>query len=282
MNDETRAHPFRDSHQDREASHHTPDTEQTRAPAYRLAFDDEDFLCRDELRPVRLQLELLKPEMLMAEYGIESTVVLFGGARIPEPSKKAAARTETLGELSKYYDEAREFARLMTLRAKKNGHRENVIVTGGGPGVMEAGNRGALDAGGVSIGLNIVLPHEQAPNKYVTPDLCFNFHYFAIRKMHFLMRAKAVAVFPGGFGTLDELFESLTLIQTGRMKRVPILLFGESFWRGIVNWETLAQAGTISDDDLELFRFVETAQEAIEHIDNWQGAGEKREKIPGR
>ncbi len=282
MNDHTRAHPFRDSGQDREASHQLPDTEQTRASAYRLAFDDADFLCRDELRPVRLQLELLKPEMLMAEYGIESTVVLFGGARIPAPENKSSARTKTLADLSKYYDEAREFARLMTLRAKKNGHREDVIVTGGGPGVMEAGNRGAVDAGGVSIGLNIVLPHEQAPNEYVTPDLCFNFHYFAIRKMHFLMRAKAVAVFPGGFGTLDELFESLTLIQTGRMKRVPILLFGEKFWRSIVNWEALADAGTISADDLELFRFVETAQAAIDAIDGWQGAGEKRGKIPGR
>ncbi len=282
MNDHSRTHPFRHSKQDRDASHQTPDTEQTRAPAYRLAFDDEDFLCRDELRPVRLQLELLKPEMLMAEYGVESTVVLFGGARIPEPGKKETARTKTLADLSKYYDEAREFSRLITLRAKKNGYREDVIVTGGGPGVMEAGNRGAIDAGGVSIGLNIVLPHEQAPNKYVTPELCFNFHYFAIRKMHFLMRAKAIAVFPGGFGTLDELFESLTLIQTGRMQRVPILLFGEQFWRSIVNWDALADAGTISADDLKLFRFVETAKDAIGAIDTWKGAGEKRGKIPGR
>ena len=282
MKDEDRAHPFRDSHQDREASHHIPDTPQTRSPSYRLAFDDEKFLCRDELRPVRLQLELLKPEMLMEEYGVESTVVMFGGARIPEPAKKDTARTKTLSDLSVYYDEAREFARLMTLRSKKNGHRENVIVTGGGPGVMEAGNRGAMDAGGVSIGLNIVLPHEQAPNEYVTPDLCFNFHYFAIRKMHFLMRAKAVAVFPGGFGTLDEMFESLTLIQTGRMERVPFLLFGESFWRKIINWDALADAGTISADDLELFKFVDTAKQAIEAMDNWEGAGEKRGSIPGR
>jgi len=282
MNDEPRAHPFRDSQQDREASRHIPDTPQTRAPAYRLAFDDNDFLCRDELRPVRLQLELLKPEMLMAEYGVESTIVLFGGARIPEPSKKGSARTKTLGELSKYYDEAREFSRLMTLRSKENGHREHVIMTGGGPGVMEAGNRGAADAGGVSIGLNIVLPHEQAPNEYVTPDLCFNFHYFGIRKMHFLMRAKALVVFPGGFGTLDEMFESLTLIQTGRMERIPFLLFGEEFWRKIINWDALEEAGTISSDDLELFRFVETAADAVYQIDNWQGAGEKRHEIPGR
>ena len=282
MDDDFRTHAFRDSHQDREASHQTPDTKQTRAPAYRLAFDDADFMCRDELRPVRWQLELQKPEMLMAEYGIESTVVLFGGARIPEPDKKNAARTKTLAELSKYYAEAREFARLMTLRAKKNAYRDNVIVTGGGPGVMEAGNRGAVDAGGVSIGLNIVLPHEQAPNEFVTPDLCFNFHYFAIRKMHFLMRAKAVAVFPGGFGTFDELFESLTLIQTGRMKRVPILLFGEEFWRSVVHWEALSDAGTISPEDLELFRFVETAEQAVIVMDSWEGVGEKRGIIPGR
>ena len=282
MNDQGRSHPFRDSHQDREAAHHTPDTAQTRSPAYRLAYDDHDFMCRDELRPVRLQLELLKPELMMQEYGVDSTIVLFGGARIPEPANKEGARTETLAELSKYYDEAREFARLMTLQSKKNGHRENVIVTGGGPGVMEAGNRGAADAGGVSIGLNIVLPHEQAPNEYVTPDLCFNFHYFAIRKMHFLMRAEAVAIFPGGFGTMDELFESLTLIQTGRMKRVPILLFGQSFWEKIINWPALAEAGTISPEDLKLFRFVETAREAVDAIETWEGKGEKRGAIPGR
>ena len=277
-----RKHPLRDSHQDREQAHKTPDTAQTRAPAYRLAYDDQEFMCRDELRPVRLQLELLKPEMLMQEYGVESTVVLFGGARIPEPTKKDTARTETLANLSKYYDEAREFARLITLESKQNGHKENVVVTGGGPGVMEAGNRGAQDAGGVSIGLNIVLPHEQAPNEYVTPDLCFNFHYFAIRKMHFLMRAEAIAIFPGGFGTMDELFESLTLIQTGRMKRVPILLFGRDFWEGIINWKALADAGTISDEDLDLFRYVETAQEAVNAIADWDGKGEIRGAIPGR
>ncbi|MCI2395374.1 LOG family protein [Aliiroseovarius sediminis] len=280
MNDE-RSHPFRRSHQDREAAHQIPDTPQTRSSAYRLAYDDQEFLCRDELRPVRWQLELMKPELLMQEYGVESTVVLFGGARIPEPAKKDTARTETLADLSRFYDEAREFARLMTLRSNANGHRENVIVTGGGPGVMEAGNRGASDAGGVSVGLNIVLPHEQAPNEYVTPDLCFNFHYFATRKMHFLMRAEVIAIFPGGFGTMDEMFESLTLIQTGRMKRVPFLLFGRDFWTRIVNWEALADAGTISPQDLDLFRFVETAQEAVEVIDSW-GKPSKRSDIPGR
>jgi len=270
MNKENRKHPMRDSRQDIEAAREIPDTPQTRAPSYALAFADAEFLCRDELRPVRLQLEMLKPEMALDEVGIESTIVLFGGARIPEPANKASARTKTLADLSKYYDEAREFARLMTVKSNGNGGKENVIVTGGGPGVMEAGNRGALDAGGVSIGLNIVLPHEQAPNEYVTPDLCFNFHYFAIRKMHFLMRAKAVAVFPGGFGTLDETFEALTLIQTGRMQRIPFLLFGEKFWRSIINWEALSEAGTISADDLELFKFVETGQEALDVIENWQ------------
>ncbi len=267
---EDRHHPFRDAHTDRAAAEGAPDTPQTRAPAYRLAFADEDFLCRDELRPVRLQLELLKPQMLLDEKGIESTIVLFGGARIPEPAKKDAARTETLADLSRFYDEAREFSRLMTLKSKESQGRENVVVTGGGPGVMEAGNRGALDAGGASIGLNIVLPFEQAPNEFVTPELCFNFHYFAIRKMHFLMRARAICVFPGGFGTLDELFESLTLIQTGRMERVPFLLFGRDFWNRIIDWEALSDAGTISPEDLDLFRFVETAQEAMDIIDAWE------------
>ncbi len=269
-----RTSPFRGAHADRNTAEQVPDTPQTRAPAYRLAFDDPDFLCRDELRPVRLQLELLKPEMILNERGITSTVVLFGGARIPEPSKKATARTKTLADLSKYYDEAREFARLMTERSLGSYGRDYVVATGGGPGVMEAGNRGADDAGGESIGLNIVLPHEQAPNEYVTPGLCFNFHYFAIRKMHFLMRARAICVFPGGFGTLDETFEALTLIQTDRMKRIPFLLFGEEFWRSIINWEALADAGTISDEDLELFQFVETAAEAVAIIDAWGDSAE--------
>lgn len=275
------AHPFRDAHTDRTAAEGVPDTPQTRAPAYALAFADDDFMCRDELRPVRLQLELLKPEMLLDEAGIQSTIVMFGGARIVEPAKKDTARTKTLADLSVFYDEAREFARLMTLKSMESGGTEDVIVTGGGPGVMEAGNRGAVDAGGASIGLNIVLPFEQAPNAYVTPDLCFNFHYFAIRKMHFLMRAKAITVFPGGFGTLDEMFEALTLIQTGRMQRVPFLLFGKKFWDGIINWDVLADAGTISDEDLDLFRFVDTAAEAMEMIENWE-ITEMRKEIPGR
>jgi len=281
MKDDLKDNRFRDAHEDIETARQVPDTPQTRAPAYRLAFTDDDFMCRDELRPVRLQLELLKPQMIMDERGIDSTIVLFGGARIPEPARRDSARTETLKGLSTYYDEARTFARIMTERSLEAYGRENVIVTGGGPGVMEAGNRGAADAGGQSIGLNIVLPHEQAPNEYVTPDLCFNFHYFAIRKMHFLMRARAVAIFPGGFGTMDEMFESLTLIQTGRMEQVPFLLFGEAFWRKIINWDALAEAGTIAQDDLKLFRFVETAQEAVQVIDNWPDTG-PREEIPGR
>lgn len=269
MKDEARNHPFRDSTEDIAATHRIPDTSQTRAPAYRLAFTDQDFMTREELRPVRLQLELLKPQLVMDERGIETTVVLFGGARIPAPERRESAKTPMLAELSRYYEEARIFARKMTERSMSSYGRENVIVTGGGPGVMEAGNRGAHEAGGQSIGLNIVLPHEQAPNEYVTPDLCFNFHYFAIRKMHFLMRAKAICIFPGGFGTMDEMFESLTLIQTGRMKAVPFLLFGKAFWDSVINWQALAEAGTISPEDLDLFHFVETADEALAIIDSW-------------
>ena len=269
IDEDERSHPFRDSHQDAATARKTPDTPQTRAPAYRLAFTDTDFLLREELRPVRLQLELLKPEMVMDARGIKSTIVMFGGARIPSPANAASARTPALAELSHYYDEAERFAYLMTQRSQQSYGRENVICTGGGPGVMEAGNKGAAQAGGISIGLSIVLPHEQAPNEYVTPDLCFNFHYFAIRKMHFLMRAKAITIFPGGFGTLDEMFEALTLIQTGRMRRVPFLLFGRKFWETVINWKALAEAGTISGEDLDLFSFVDTADEAVAIIDAW-------------
>jgi uncharacterized protein (TIGR00730 family) len=269
MKDEPRNHPFRDSTQDVAATRRIPDTPQTRAPAYRLAFNDPDFMTREELRPVRLQLELLKPQLVMDERGIESTVVLFGGARIPAPENRDSAISPVLAGLTRYYDEARRFSRMMTERSMATYGRQNVIVTGGGPGVMEAGNRGAAEAGGQSIGLNIVLPHEQAPNQYVTPDLSFNFHYFAIRKMHFLMRAAAVCVFPGGFGTLDEMFESLTLIQTGRMKPVPFLLFGREWWETVINWNHLADAGVISSQDLTLFQFVETAEEALAAIDGW-------------
>ena len=198
---------------------------------------------------------------------VTSTVVMFGGARIPAPEHAAHARTPTLARLSAYYAEAERFAAMITQRSIAKQGREWVICTGGGPGVMEAGNKGAHEAGGQSIGLGIVLPHEQAPNLYVTPALSFNFHYFAIRKMHFLMRARAITIFPGGFGTMDELFESLTLIQTGRMKPVPFLLFGAEFWNRVIDWQALAEAGTISPEDLGLFTFVETAEEAIAAID---------------
>lgn len=261
-----RQNPLPDAERDIRLAEGVPRTPQTLSPSYQLAFHDLDFLKQDELRPVRLQLELLKPEMILNEQNVKSTVVMFGGARIPSPERRDMARSPAMAELSNYYDEAREFARLMTEESLKTGGTENVVATGGGPGVMEAGNLGAIDAGGRSIGFNIVLPHEQAPNPYVTPELSFNFHYFAIRKMHFLMRASAITIFPGGFGTLDELFETLTLIQTKRMKPVPILLFGREFWETIVNWEALKNAGTIAPEDLDLFHYVETAQEAIDLI----------------
>src|SRR5690606_16215504 len=237
-----------------------------RSPAYRLAFPDDEFMTSEATRGVRFQLEYLKPEFRLREYGINSTVVLFGGARIPEPGKPAwAAKNETqrrnLEAASRYYEEARTFAQLASQTSASLGYKEFVVTTGGGPGVMEAGNRGAADIGAPSIGLNIVLPHEQAPNLYVTPDLSFNFHYFATRKIHFLLRAKVVAVFPGGFGTLDEFFEALTLIQTGRMDRIPILLFGKEFWTRVINLDALAEAGTIAPDDPDLFTVVDTAQE---------------------
>jgi len=259
--------PLSHSNEDLERAKAVPDTPQTRAPTYRLAWNDEDFLTRREMRAVRLQLELMKPELTLAERGIRSTVVMFGGARIPEPGGEAwAAKNKTqeknLKANSKYYEEARRFARLCSEYSATSYHREFVVVTGGGPGVMEAGNRGAADVGAPSIGLNIVLPHEQAPNLYVTPDLCFNFHYFAIRKMHFIMRAKAVAVFPGGYGTMDEFFETLTLIQTGRMERVPVILFGSKFWKHAINLDYLADQGTISPGDQNIIDYADTADEA--------------------
>ncbi len=266
---------FTSAEADLEAAHRIPGTPQSRSPAYRLAFDDPDFLRSDGLRPVRLQLELLKPEMTLSEKGVTSTVILFGGARIPGPGAAPKAKTETarknLAASAKYYEEARKFARLATEASLRFGGREFVVATGGGPGIMEAGNRGAEEAGSWSIGFNIVLPLEEAPNAYVTPELCFNFHYFAIRKMHFLMRAKAVAIFPGGFGTLDELFEVLTLIQTKRMDPMPVLLFAPEFWRRIIDFEALRDAGTISPEDLELFSFVETAEEAWAVVANAYG-----------
>jgi uncharacterized protein (TIGR00730 family) len=258
--------PLRTSKQDVAAVRRAPMTPQTASAAYRLAYADDEFLTSDDTRGVRFQLEYLKPEFALRERGIRSTVVLFGGARIPEPGKAAwAARNDkqkrNLERSSKYYNEARRFAQYASLTSEALGFRDYVVVTGGGPGVMEAGNRGAHDVGAPSIGFNIVLPHEQAPNAFISPELCFNFHYFATRKIHFLLRARAVAIFPGGFGTLDEFFETLTLIQTGRMERIPLLLFGMEFWRKVVNFEALAEAGTISPEDSHLFTVVDTAEE---------------------
>ena len=263
--------PLRTSGEDVAASKRAPQTPQTESAAFRLAFADDEFLTSEDTRGIRFQLEYLKPEFRLRERSINSTVVLFGGARIPEPGKAAwAARNDTqranLEAASHYYDEARHFAQLASATAKALDFKDYVVVTGGGPGVMEAGNRGAADVGAPSIGLNIVLPHEQAPNPYVTPELSFNFHYFATRKIHFLMRAKAVAVFPGGFGTLDEFFETLTLIQTGRMARIPLLLFGAGFWSKVINFEALAEAGTIAPTDPDLFTIVETAEEGWDVI----------------
>ena len=257
--------------------HQTP---QTAHPAYRLAFQDTDFLLRDELRPVRFQLELLKPEMLLDEAGVGSTLVMYGSARIPPPEACETALegandlpederrvVENLVKKSKYYTEAYKLARIASEKSiVEDGKRQFVVCSGGGPSIMEAANKGASDSGAESIGLNIILPHEQAPNQYVTPYLSLNFHYFALRKMHFLLRAKAVAVFPGGFGTFDEFFELLTLIQTGKMKPMPILLFGKDFWTRVIDFEALADEGTISKKDLDLFRWCETAEEAWDHI----------------
>jgi uncharacterized protein (TIGR00730 family) len=243
--------------------------------SYRLAFTDERFLLREELRPVRMQLELLKPEMIQQEQRIESTIVIFGSARIV-PSEvaqiqlevadragdaEAAQRAARALEMSRYYDEARRFSSIVTQRSRTL-DTPIYVVTGGGPGIMEAGNRGAHDVGGRSIGLNIVLPHEQAPNPYITPELCFQFHYFALRKMHFVMRSIALVCFPGGFGTLDELFETMTLVQTGKSRARPILLFGRAFWEKLIDFDHLVDYGMIGPGDLALFHYVETAEEA--------------------
>ena len=248
-------------------------TPQTRSPAYKLAFRDTDFLLREELRPVRFQLELLKCEMLLDEANIGSTLVCYGSARIPSPEQadelvanaapERKAVAERLAANARYYEEARRLAHIASsCNIVEKGMRQFVVCSGGGPSIMEAANRGAVEAGAETIGLNIVLPHEQAPNPYVTPRLAFQFHYFALRKMHFLLRAKAVAVFPGGFGTFDEFFELLTLIQTGKMKPIPILLFGRQFWERVVNFEALAEEGVINHADLNLFHWVESAEEA--------------------
>ena len=262
---------------------HAHDTPQTRHAAYRLAFLDTQFLLRDELRPVRFQLELLKPEMLLEEAQIGSTLVFYGSARIPVPeacdAMLAAATTperkavaERLVAKAKYYEEARKLAQMASSYALvEEGMRQFVVCSGGGPSIMEAANRGAADMGAESIGLNILLPHEQAPNPFVTPRLPFQFHYFALRKMHFLLRARALAVFPGGFGTLDEFLETLTLIQTGKMKPIPVLLYGKEYWDRIINFEAMAEEGVINPEDLELFHWVETAEEGWHAISRFYG-----------
>ena len=261
--------------------------------SYIPANRDTEFLQREELRSLRIGLELLKPELIQREEGVRSTIVVFGSARLQESpaamhalrmaeeeatqapndsmyrQKVAIARRQLA--LSKYYDMAREFSRLVSSTCQIGGHCDYVIVTGGGPGIMEAANRGAADVGAKSIGLNITLPHEQHPNPYITPKLSFQFRYFAIRKMHFLIRARALVAFPGGFGTLDELFETLTLLQTGKTEHVMVVLVGRDFWERLINWQWLVENGLIAQQDLQLFHYAETAQEAWDLISRHNG-----------
>ncbi len=263
------------------------------SPSYIPADKDTEFLQREELRSVRIGLELLKSELIQREEGIQSTIVVFGSARLREPAAAKQALQEAEVEaarapndpgnqrnvaiarrqliLSKYYEVAREFGRLVSSTCQVDGRCEYVIVTGGGPGIMEAANRGAADVNAKSIGLNITLPHEQHPNPYITPTLCFQFRYYAIRKMHFLIRAKALVAFPGGFGTLDELFETLTLLQTGKTANVMVVLVGRDFWERLINWPLLVENGLIAQQDLQLFHYAETAQEAWDLIGRHNG-----------
>jgi hypothetical protein len=265
-----------------------PSSRTSSSPAYRRADSDSDFLQRDELRAVRLQLEWFKPELIQQDEGIESTIVVFGSARLLEPDaaraklliaeeeldqspddpekKRILAIAKNQLRLSSYYNEAREFAQIVSASCQIEGNYQFVIITGGGPGIMEAANRGATDVGAKSIGLNIALPYEQTPNPYITPSLCFQFRYFALRKMHFLNRAKALVVFPGGFGTMDELFETLTLLQTGKIKDVSVILIGKDHWEDLINWKKFVELGLISPKDLSLFHYAETAMEAWEII----------------
>lgn len=256
--------------------------------AYLKAYADMDFMGRKDLRSVRLQLELLKPELILREHKIRSTIVVFGSARILSGEearaglqaakenlaehprdvelKRLVAVAEKKLELSHWYEEARRFSTLLSKAQQAGQDLEHVIVTGGGPGIMEAANRGAWECGAKSIGLNITLPHEQDPNPYITPELCFQFHYFSLRKMHFLMRAKALVAFPGGFGTLDELFETLTLVQTGKKRALPIVLVGKQFWRRLIDFDYLAEQGMTNWGDNKLFKMVDTAEEGWDHI----------------
>jgi len=256
--------------------------------AYRIAYKDQDFLESEHARPIRLQLELLKTEIGLRRNNIKSTIVTFGGTRIIEPSearrkvhslqtrlkkkpndrdlKRKLTIARSVLKKSIFYGEAMEFARLVSSECQIREHHEYVIVTGGGPGIMEAANRGAYEVGAKTIGLNITLPLEQRPNPYITPELCFQFHYFAIRKMHFMLRAKALVAFPGGFGTLDELFEALTLVQTKKIKPLPIVLFGEKFWKNLIDFDYLVEQGTIDEEDRHLFVYADKAIDAWNYI----------------
>jgi uncharacterized protein (TIGR00730 family) len=257
-------------------------------PSYRLAFADDDFLMQDELRHVRLQLEYLKPQLILEQHQIKATVVVFGSARFIsrlQAEQLVADATTQLAQYpaaldlqqklksakrqlknSSYYEAAVEFSRLVTEHSKKDPEAALMIISGGGPGVMEAANKGAYQAGGKSIGLNIVLPHEQKPNPYITPEFCFRFHYFAIRKMHFLQRARALVAFPGGFGTLDELFETLTLLQTRKANTVPVILYDKNFWSRLINFDLLVEEGLIKEEDMRLIQFVDTPEQAWQAI----------------
>jgi len=262
--------------------------------AYRRAEDDPDFIKGPASRPLRMAMEVLKPELVMRENGILSTIVLFGGTRILETEKaqqQVAAAEEALAEepedparqltlrraknilaKSHYYAEALKFSKMVSTFGQKEGFCDFVILTGGGPGIMEAGNRGACEAGAKSLGFNITLPYEQAPNAYITPGLCLQFHYFAMRKLNFLLRARAMVAFPGGFGTLDELFETLTLIQTKVMEPIPVILFGRKYWKKVLDFDFLVEEGTIDPEDLELFTYADTADEAWKAIWAFHGA----------
>ncbi len=262
-----------------------------RSRAYRIAYKDRDFLDTDWARPIRLQTELLKPESIFRGQGILSTIVVFGGTRIAERRRaqgrvtrlekqlakkpkdrklrKQLAIARSLLDKSAFYDEARRFGRIVSREGRKYRGHEYVIVTGGGPGIMEAANRGAFDVGAKSIGLNITIPHEQEPNPYITPGLCLQFHYFGMRKMHFMLRAKALVAFPGGYGTMDELFEALTLVQTRKVPAMPIVLFCEQYWRNLINFDFLVEQGTIDQEDLDLFTFCDRAEEAWVYIKNF-------------
>lgn len=272
-----------------------------RSRSYRPADQDVDFLNLDEVRGLRLQLDYLKPELLLEEHDIHATVVVLGSTRILEPAaarRKVAelraalaaaggkspdlARRLAIAERvlakSHYYDVARDFGRLVSSASPGPHGRRRVVLTGGGPGVMEAANRGAFDVGAKSVGLNINLPHEQYPNPYITPDLCFRFHYFAVRKLHFLLRADALVAFPGGYGTLDELFETLALIQTRKIRPLPVVLVGERYWRRAFDVDFLVDEGVIEHEDRELFWYAETAQEIWDGIEHWHALS--RERIP--